>query len=63
MTKKQRFKAEKLNKEADKWLKCREAECCGCCATCKYDVKLSMADLISGYKILLEDLLNGKDSR
>lgn len=63
MTKKQRFKAEKLNKEANKWLKCRVEKCDGLCATCEYNVELSMIDLLSGYKNLLEDILNGKDSR
>lgn len=63
MTKKQRFKAEELNKEADKWLKCRAEKCDGYCATCEYNLDLSMVDLLSGYKNLLENILNGKDSK
>lgn len=32
-------------------------------ATCEYNLDLSMVDLLSGYKNLLEDILNGKDNK
>ncbi len=65
MTIRQRLKAEELNKESSKWLQCYERveKCNGGCENCKYDVDLSMFDFLSGYKKLLEEIINGEDSK
>lgn len=65
MTIKQRLRTEELNKEAGKWLQCYERveRCNGDCEHCKYDQDLSMFHFLSGYKRLLEEIINGEDSK
>ena len=55
MTIKQKLKAEALNKEADKWLKCYEKveRCSGGCENCKYDTDFSMFNFVSAFNFCL----------